>query len=93
MRPYRSLRRQITNPEDAKGTQVAWDQSYGPQSKLHSNNGLHHFNAGEYVYRVDGRVGRVLSRTALTATVRWNDSKKQEVIDQFDERYISCPRP
>lgn len=62
-------------------TQVGWDILYNARPAL--TTGLHIFNANKRVLR-DGDSGLVLSRTALTAVIRWNNGTV-ETVDQFDK--------
>lgn len=69
------------------GTGAAWENRYKGTYRG-ATNGLHHFNAGAKIQRLsDGMYGQVLSRTALTATVRMADSSIHE-IQQLSEEFI-----
>lgn len=68
---------------------LAWEKRYHGDWG-YGAEGLHIFNAEREVHR-GSQVGIVLSRTALTAVVRWNNGSK-ETIEQFDEEVFVCPK-
>ena len=49
-----------------------------------SISGPHIFYPGQIVQRIDTMRGRVVDRSSLTATVRWDDGITEE-IQQFEE--------
>ena len=67
---------------------------WSDENELHllprASNGLHHFNYGDTIREVEtNREATVLHRTTLTATVKWKDTKRVQVIEQLDSSYMS----
>lgn len=53
--------------------------------------GLHHFNKYDTVQAEGGECGRVISRTALAAEIKWPDGHIS-LVPQFDPHYTVIRR-